>query len=617
MELVKSRLKLDFFMILKKVLHLRTFCEGEIRMSKKQILQGIDNFKKLIDNNGYYVDKTFMIKDLIDTPNQVVLITRPRRFGKTLNMSMLKYFFEHKKCREYDMEDVDTGYLFEDLHIFNNGQKYIDEQGKYPVIYLTFKSAKQKSWEDTFYHIKQLVSEEYKRHKYLLDSNILSSVEKDNYKKIIDLQADPIRYTDVIINLSLYLSKYFKNPCYVIIDEYDTPIQAGYIYGYFNEIVEFSKSMLVKGFKDNKGLKQGVLTGIMKVAQESIFSDFNNPLVCTLLSEEYAESFGFTKNEVAQMAKYVGHQDKLDDIKKWYDGYIFGNETLIYNPWSIIKYLYNPNNGLKPYWINTSDNQIIKEVLQLDKVEGKEVAERLIKGEEVAKTLEENIIYQNIKTNPNVAWSFLLHAGYLKAYEKFKEEGEDKFMYKLAIPNTEVKIIYKDMILKYFDEDEKISDSVMQLVDNLLKGNIEIFELILKEIYLKQISYNDVASLNKFDEIAITQQNNRYENFHHGFMLGMFMLISHKYVVESNREYGKGRPDLVIYPKDNTKTAYIFEFKWDSTKGPHTVEALVEKATTQIKEQQYKKGLSAKHGHKEVICMGVGFKAKEVKIRRV
>lgn len=410
--------------------------------------------------------------------------------------------------------------------------------------------------------------------------------------------------------LTEYLSKYFSAPCYVIIDEYDTPIQAGYLYGYFNEVIEFSKSMLVKGFKDNKGLKQGVLTGIMKVAQESIFSDFNNPLVCTLLSVKYDDKFGFTGKEVEEMAKYFGYEDKLEDVKRWYNGYIFGNDKVIYNPWSIIKYLSTPEEGLKPYWVNTSDNQIIKDVLQLDKIEGKKVVEMLIKGEEVRKVLEENIVYQSIITNPNVAWSFLLHTGYLKAYGKHKEEGEEKFIYKLAIPNVEVRTIYKDMIIRYFDEDAKISNRIHILIDTLLRKDIVKFERLLQELYLGEVSYNDVKV--NMDEVGEFEQENRHENFYHCFMLGLFILMSPSYVVESNKEYGKGRPDLVIYPKDNKKTAYIFEFKCDSTKGSHTLNDLAEKAKRQIIEQKYAQGLESKHGHTDVICMGVGYKGKDM-----
>ncbi|HBY20825.1 MAG TPA: AAA family ATPase, partial [Clostridiales bacterium] len=361
---------------------------------------------------------------------------------------------------------------------------------------------------------------------------------------------------------------------------------------------------------DNKALKQGVLTGIMKIAQESIFSDFNNPLVCTVLSEDFTTSFGFTEDEVEKMAEYLGVSSNLEDIKKWYNGYIFGLDTVIYNPWSIIKYMYNPKNGLKPYWINTSDNRIIKEVMQLDKLEGKQVVEKLIKGEEVKKVLEENVVYQSIKDNPNVAWSFLLHAGYLKAYGREKENN--RFEYKIAIPNIEVKTIYEDMILNFFKEDTNISADIEGIITSLLKCDIEKFERLLKELYLKQVSYNDVGAKN-IEELPEVEQDIRYENFHHGFMLGLLMLIGTGYTVESNKEYGLGRPDIVILPKDKEKTAYIFEFKWESTKGTKTLETLTNIALNQIKGQKYKEGVQA-HGYKNVVCIGAGFKGKEIKM---
>jgi hypothetical protein len=399
----------------------------------------------------------------------------------------------------------------------------------------------------------------------------------------------------------------------VIIDEYDTPIQSGYIEGYFKEVIEFQKSILVKGFKDNNALKQGILTGIMKVAQESIFSDFNNPLVCTVLAEEFSDKFGFTEPEVEHMAAYLGYTKHLEDIKKWYNGYIFGIDTVIYNPWSIIKYMYNPRNGLKPYWINTSDNRMIKDVMQLGKAEGKKVVEKLIKGEEVSKVIEENIVYQSIKDNPDVAWSFLLHAGYLKTCGK--EKVRNKYQYKLAIPNIEIQTIYEDMIINYFEEDENTLDHVNAIIKSLLENDIELFERLLREVYLKQVSYHDVK-VKKIDaeEPGELEQKERYESFHHGFMLGLFVLVGDQYIVESNKEYGLGRPDIVLIPKDTKTTAYIFEFKWESTKGRKTLEKLTEEALNQIKEKRYKEGFSAKYNYENIVCIGIGFKGKELKM---
>ena len=582
-------------------------------MQKKQVLQGIDNFKEIIDSNGYYVDKTLLIKDLIDIPDKIILITRPRRFGKTLNMSMLKYFFEIPQCRRYDMEEEDMSYLFEDLAIVKVGERYKEELGKYPAVYLTLKNAKQDSWEGTLYNIKETIALEYERHRYLLESDILTNIERKKYNEIINREASVYEYTDVIMNLTHYLKRYFKKSCIVLIDEYDTPIQAGYINGYFKEIIEFQKSMLVKGFKDNKALKQGVVTGIMKVAQESIFSDFNNPTVCTVLMHEHKDKFGFTQAEVEQMAEYFGLTSHLEGIKKWYNGYIFGTDTVIYNPWSVIKYMYNIHNGFKPYWINTSDNRIIKEVMNLDKVEGREVVTKLLNGEEVRKEIEENVIYQSIKTNPNAAWSFLVHAGYLKAYDRFAPHL--KFEYKLEIPNLEVRTIYEEMIRTYLKEETSIAEDVQMIVESLLENDIEKFERLLKELYLGQVSYNDVGDKKQsLENLKETDQNKKYESFHHGFILGLFTLISGDFRIESNKEYGLGNPDIVFIPNDKNKTAYIFEFKWESTKGSKSLDILANDAVKQIRDKKYKEGVQAVHGHEDVVCIGIAFKGKEIKM---
>ncbi len=583
---------------------------------KKQILQGIDNFKEIIDNNGYYVDKTLLAKDLIDRHDKILLITRPRRFGKTLNMSMLKYFFEIPECRQHDLEEVDVSYLFEGLKIFEE-DKYREIQGTYPVVYLTFKDVKQKLWKDTYQNLIDTLANEYRRHSYILKSTVLSEVEKELYIKVMNYQGNEVDYTNVIKNLTKYLKRYYKKECQVIVDEYDTPIQAGYLNGYFREIIEFQKSLLVKGFKDNNALKQGVLTGIMKVAQESIFSDFNNPLVATILAEEYKERFGFTEAEVAEMARYFGLESEMAGIKNWYNGYIFGLDTVIYNPWSIIKYMYNPRNGFKPYWINTSDNRIIKEVMQLDKKEGKEVVEKLIRGKEVYKVLEENVVYQSIKDNPEVAWSFLLHAGYLKASKRRKDLFGEKFEYQIEIPNVELRMIYKDMIRSFLKEDARVALDIENLIQSLVAKDLDTFTILLEELYFKQVSYYDLPRQpREYEKLGLVEQKLKYENFYHGFMLGLLLFALDKYHVYSNQEYGLGRPDLVLIPRDKeqNQTAYLFEFKWDSTKGKKQLPELAEGALAQIKEKKYREGVQTVEGLSDVVALGVGFKGKELLI---
>ena len=576
-------------------------------MIRKILPSGIDNFKELIDNDFYYIDKTLLIKEILDNNNKIDLITRPRRFGKTLNMSMLQYFFE--KSLE---NNKSTSYLFEGLNIFTEeNKKYRDEQGKYPLIYLTFKNAKLDNWKDTFYNINEVISDEYKRHAYLLNSTFLLESEKEVFRNIMNFKAEKNDVIGILKNLSKYLKEYHKEDVVIIIDEYDTPLQSGYVNAYLHQVIEFMKSMLVKGFKDNKALKRGILTGIMKVAKESIFSDFNNASVSTVLSNRYKDKFGFTEDEVINSLKYYGLEDKIEEIKKWYNGYIFGKEQVIYNPWSIISYLSMPSDGFMPYWINTSSNEMIKEVLQLDKAESKKTIELLLEKKRVSKPLLENVVYENITKNPESAWSFLLHAGYLKASNKtLVSEGD--YEYDIEIPNIEVKTIYKHIIMSYFKDDIKISSLVEGFIKALINGDLDKFSRILKRLYLSHVSYYDIGILDKFNEIEEEEQDTRYENFHHGFILGLLMYANTYYEIHSNREYGLGRPDIVLISKEKTNSAYVFEFKWASTQSKKTLESLLKLASDQIKEKKYVEGVRSIHDVSKIIKVAVGFRGKEI-----
>ncbi len=580
-------------------------------MGDKKIAIGVDNFKKLLDNGNYYVDKTLLVKDIIESSAEVLLITRPRRFGKTLNMSMLKYFYEIPECRQFERENVDVSYLFHGLHI-SKYEKYWKQQGKYPVIFLTLKGAKNISWEETHANLVKIISNEYKRHKYLLETDILDYQERELYQKIINIETTDSDYTDVIFSLSSYLERYYKEKVMVIIDEYDTPIQAGYINGYYKEIINFMKSMLGKGLKGNNSLKQGVLTGIMKVAKESIFSDFNNPRIYTVVTNDMSDKFGFTEEEVQELLESRGLEDKKEEVKAWYNGYVFGLETTIYNPWSILNYVVQPEMGVRPYWINTSANLIIKEVMQLDKVEGKKVVQDLLEKRPVGKEIAENVIYETIKTNPDSAWSFLLHAGYLKTTIKRRIDDVDR--YSLEIPNTEVSLIYKAMLKNYFKDDFRISTKVNHLVIALKDHDEETFAILLEELYLKYVSYNDVK-LNKGEQVDLSEEKEKQENFHHGFILGLMMFAVEHYEIKSNREYGLGRPDIVLIPKEPKKSAYVFEFKWASRKSKKTLDYLVEQASKQIKDEKYVEGIRKTHHVDHVIKVPIGFKGKELKMR--
>ena len=591
----------------------------------KSVPKGIDNFKRLIDDNYYYIDKTLLIKEIIDNGAVIDLITRPRRFGKTLNMSMLQYFFE--KPLE---NNKSTSYLFEGLNIFTEeNKKYRQEQGKYPLIYLTFKNAKQDNWKDTSQNIKEIIGREYERHDYLLDSTVLSKEKRKRYEDIINYKSEIQSCTNVLIDLSKYLKEYHKEDVVIIIDEYDTPLQSGYISGYLHEVIEFMKSVLVKGFKDNKALKRGILTGIMKVAKESIFSDFNNASVSTVLSNRYKDKFGFTEDEVINSLKYYGLEDKIEETKKWYNGYIFGTEQIIYNPWSIISYLSMPSDGFMSYWINTSSNEMLKEILQLDKAESKKTIELLLENKKVSKALLENVVYENITKNPGSAWSFLLHTGYLKAINKRRENRN--YVYDIEIPNEEVEEIYYNILNDYFSEDIKSESEVKEFIESLLNEDFESFEIILKELYFKYISVHDVGV--KISDLNISGQKEKQENFHHGFILGLLIYANKYYEIHSNREYGSSAlfqnettsdlisvasttcsPDIVLIPKDKTNLAYVFEFKWASTQSKKTLESLLKLASDQIKEKKYVEGIRSIHDVSKITTVAVGFKGKEIDI---
>lgn len=575
-------------------------------MIEKNISLGKDNFKEIIEDNNYYVDKSLFIKELIRLDAKVSLITRPRRFGKTLNMSMLQYYFERK-----EIAGKDYSYLFDGLKISKSEDRYLNEQGKYPVIYLTLKNAKLDNWEGTYEELKEVISNEYLRHNYLLDSDLMLEEEKEKFKKIINKKAKDIDYRSSILYLAKFLNKYFNEQAIILIDEYDTPIQSGYLNGYFEEVLEFMKNFLVKIFKDNKALKRGVLTGIMKVAKESIFSDFNNPLISTVLSYTFQNHFGFTEDEIDQIISDYNLEDSTKDLKEWYNGYIFGGEV-IYNPWSILNYVLVPVQGFKSYWLNSSENAMVKELLRLNQVEGKKTIEKLLENEKVTKNVSENIVYQNITKDFDATWSFLLHGGYLKA-ENMRIENYE-MLYDLSIPNKEVSMMYRSLLKKYFEEDIKLSFKIESFVKSLLDKDLEKFSRVLKSIYLSHVSYYDVSNLKEFEEIDEVEQDIRYENFHHGYILGLLMYSTKYFKVDSNKEYGLGRPDIVLIPKDRSKSAYIFEFKWSSTQSSKTLDQLVKSAKNQIVEKQYVKGVKTNYGVKNIYTIAIGFKGKNLKI---
>src|SRR3989339_154936 len=529
---------------------------------KKKLAIGISDFKMLIDNNCYDVDKSLLIKELLDDGSGVVLLPRPRRFGKTLNLSMLRYFFE-KTIQ-------DNKYLFLNLKIAKN-QEYMDKQGKYPVIFITFKDVKSSNWKDCFNNLKIVIKNEFRRHKYLLDSNDIDKYDRQYFESILEETANNAQFESSIMMLSLFLNKHHKENVIILIDEYDMPIQSGYINNYYNEVIQFTRNLLSGGLKDNINLEKGVVTGILKIAKESIFSGLNNPNVCTILNYDYSNSFGLLEEEVEEILNFYKIESNIDNVKKWYNGYVFG-ENVIYNPWSIINYVNKWKEGFRAYWINTSSNDLVKELITRGGPELKQDLELLIKGESLVRIINEDIIFSEIENSEDAIWGFLLFCGYLKAVEKKLING--KFHCKLEIPNLEVKFLYEEIIMNWFSGAS--SQNMKLMLESLTTGDIDIFEEMFSEYLSKSLSYFDVGGKEP-------------EKFYHAFVLGLLISLNENYEIKSNRESGYGRYDIMIIPKDKNNLGIIIEFK--KVRKNETLETAADLALLQIKEKEYKKEL--------------------------
>ena len=559
---------------------------------KKNLTQGITDFKEFIDNNCYFVDKTHLIGCLINDPSKVHLITRPRRFGKTLNLSMIRYFFEAPPPGVDSTDPPPNASLFNDMSIAEHPQCR-EYMGQYPVIHLSFKDAKGSSHTECMGIIRKMLSNEYRRHQYLWNSGILEDRERIKFEKFLYDEGTDQDCAQSIEYLSAWLKRAYGNPVYILLDEYDTPLHAAYADNFYDEMIAFIRSFMVQSFKDNPNLKQAVVIGILKVAQESIFSDFNNPAVSTLLDPEMEDCFGFTEPEVEAMADYYGLGNKMDGIREWYNGYIFGEDTVIYNPWSIVNYIRRPSAGLRPYWVHTSANRMVKETLQLNKGNSRETIEKLLKGEEVRREVESNIVYPQIRTRPDVAWSFLLHGGYLKADER--QQVHTSITHRLSIPNLEVTVVYEKVIRDWLEEDVEAGESFHSFIRGIREGDATLIAEGLGEILLGLASFHDTASQGEKEE------KKRAEGFYHGLVLGMLAYLSGEYRVESNRECGMGRPDIVLIQHGSGRPdrVLLFEFKRESAAGTTPLKQLAQEAYTQA-EQKYLKGAQEKWNPKEI-----------------
>lgn len=534
-------------------------------------------------NNSYYVDKTLLIRDLIDNPVPVILFTRPRRFGKTLALDMLKSFFEKT--------DEDTSFYFRDKKIWSCGEKYQKLQGTFPVISITFKDAKFFDWSSTFEAIKNIIRDEFLRHDELFTSNCLNSVEQNYLSKMINDQLNEVEYSRALLNLSRMLEKHHQSKVVILIDEYDTPIQQGHSKNFYDYVISFMRNFLSGGLKDNLSLAFGVLTGILRVSKENLFSGLNNPVVNSVLDDKYSEYFGFTEDEVRAMATYYGQQEKMDELSDWYDGYRFGN-TEIYNPWSVANYFYN-NCQAKPYWTNTSDNEIIREIMASLTPDIAENLFSLMQGETVQASLNMDVIYPRIMDGTDTIFSFLLIAGYLKPVSNAIETEFGTFM-ELSLPNKEIHRVYNTEILSWLRG--TVDGNVMAGLEKALYMNDgKKLQEFLRKYMITCISCFDGAS----------------EGFYHGMMLGLAAGMSSRYYIRSNRESGDGRFDLVLEPKISTLPAIIMEFK--AVKGEDALIKSAQEALFQIETKHYDIDLRDR-GFCDIVKYGIAFEGKKVEI---
>lgn len=548
----------------------------------KSLPIGVSDFK-LATTGYYYVDKTLMIRDFLDKKPMVSLFTRPRRFGKTLNMDMLRVFFEKT--------NDDTSVYFKDKQIWQCGDYYTKHQGQYPVIFLTFKDVKSMTWEETFQKIRRLISLEFIRHNELETSSVLTAYEKEQYHLLAGDSGDEVDCQMGLQLLSLLLHKHYGRECIIIIDEYDTPIQQGHTCNFYPEIVNFMRNFFSGGLKDNPHLAFGFLTGILRVAKESIFSGMNNLKTYSILDDGYSSYFGFTEKEVKDMLRYYGKDDKYNELSEWYDGYRFGN-TEIFNPWSVINYI-SDNCFPKAFWQSTGSNEIIGEIIQAATPEITKGLYKLLCGEKIAAYIDTGVIYPEVQNNPYSIYSFLLVAGYLKVANIYPQ-SDGNFMCDVAIPNKEITFVYEKEVLNRTNQNS-LAISISQAI---FSKDTQKLQALLEDFMVKSISSIDGAN----------------EGFYHGMMLGLCAILGNRYKIRSNRESGLGRFDIQLMPLTKGMPGFIFEFK--HTKDEHTdLSALADSALQQIEAKKYDTELRD-NGVNSIISIGIAFRGKSAVVRR-
>lgn len=545
---------------------------------------GRTNYKKICDNN-YYVDKTLLIKDLLDDGTDIILFTRPRRFGKTLNMDMLRTFFE--KTAE------DNSVYFKNKKIWQQGEKYIQHQGKYPVIYLSLKDIKALNWSSALELLKYLITTEYARHQELATSSLLTSTDADFYQRIITRTATEGDYKFSLEALSRMLHMHYKKAPVIIIDEYDTPIQEGFLNGYYAEAVDFIRNFFSAAFKDNPHITLCVLTGILRIAKESIFSGLNNIQVYSVLQNPFNQYFGFTTEEVQNIAQYYEKTTKISEIRDWYDGYQFGN-TEIYNPWSVLNY-FKFGDPPQPYWVQTSGNNIIHEIIRKTDVKTYDDLRKLITGEAVTSVIDTNIIYPNLNEPQADIFGFLLMTGYIKATQTTVNEA-GATVCQLSIPNKEIKSIYKKEILSHFSKAIG-STTLYKLEKALLDKDAAMLKSTLNDFLMNTISY----------------YNGLKENYYHGLLLGLVTILENNYKLTSNRESGNGRYDIQLDPQEPLLPGIIIDIKVADNPDEAFLKQLAHTALKQIEEKKYDTELRLQ-GVDTIYKYGIAFHNKKVEI---
>ena len=555
--------------------------DNAILSPKKPLPIGVSDFKSAT-TNYYYVDKTLLIRDFLNAIPMVSLFTRPRRFGKTLNMDMLRVFFE--KTPE------DTSIYFKDKYIWQCGDYYTKHQGQYPVIFLSFKNVKCSSWQETFQKISKLISLEFMRHNELESSSVLSSYEKEQYHRFASENINEVDCQMGLQLLSLLLHKHYDKECVIIIDEYDTPIQQDHLCEFYNEIVDFMRNFFSGGLKDNPHLAFGFLTGILRVAKESIFSGMNNLKTNSILDNNYSSYFGFTNEEVRDMLAYYDYEDKYQEICEWYDGYRFGNSK-IFNPWSVINYI-SDQCFPKAFWQSTGSNDIIGEIIGTATSEINENLYKLFCGNTVTTYVDTSVIYPEVQSNPNSIYSFLLVAGYLKVAEIYPQ-NDGNYMCDVAIPNKEILYVYEKEVLNRTNQNN-VSISIHQAI---FSKDTSKLQSLLEDFMLKSISTMDGAS----------------EAFYHGMMLGLCAVLGSQFKVRSNRESGLGRFDIELLPMVKGIPGFIFEFK--HTKDINVdLDSLANSALKQIEDMKYDTELND-FGVEDIVKIGIAFRQKSAVVK--